>query len=123
MHKDLHDPPRRPIIPGNGSTSEGISQIIDQHLRPHVTDLPSYTRNTIHLLQILDNLVVPDSAILVSFFFLLGEVSSMYTHHILMWQRYIDDILIIWDGPEWELKDCLNLMNQNSFNLFFYDDT
>lgn len=67
--------------------------------------------------------MVPDSAILVSFFSLLGEVSSMYTHHILMWQRYIDDILIIWDSPERELKDCLNLMNQNSFNPFFYDDT
>lgn len=69
VHKDLHDPPGRPIISGSGSISEGISQIIDQHLRPHVMDLPSYTRNTIHLLQILDNLVVPDSAILVTVFF------------------------------------------------------
>lgn len=51
--------------------------------------------------------------------FLLGESASIYTHHICMWHRYIDDILIIWDGPKEELKDCLNLMNQNNFNLFF----
>lgn len=52
VHKNLHNPPGRPIISGNGSISEGVSQVIDQYLRPHVMDLPSYTKDTIHLLQI-----------------------------------------------------------------------
>lgn len=66
VHKDPYDRSGRPIISGNGCISEGISQVIDQHLRPHVMDLPSYTKDTIHLLQILDSLVVSDSAILVT---------------------------------------------------------
>lgn len=55
VHKDIHNQPGRPIISGNGCISEGINQIIDQHLKPHVMDLPSYTKDTIHLLQILEN--------------------------------------------------------------------
>ncbi|XP_073478692.1 uncharacterized protein [Aquarana catesbeiana] len=201
VHKKLNDPPGRPIISGNGSITEGISQIIDQYLRPHVMELPSYTRDTIHLLQILDGISIPSSALLATVDveslynsiphhlgiaaiervlqqrattdwkfnafiltmldyilrhntflfkgshylqvqgvamgtccapsyanlylgewereFLQGEAASVYTRHICMWQRYIDDLFIIWDGPPELLRDCLKLMNNNAFNLFF----
>lgn len=62
--KYIKNPPGRPINSGNGSISEGISQVIDHHLRPHVLKLASYIKDTIHLL--LDNMEVPDSAILVT---------------------------------------------------------
>lgn len=73
VHKDLKNPPGRPIISGNSSISEGISQVTDQHLRPHVLQLAYYIKDTIHLLQILDNMEIPDSAILVTI-----EVESLY---------------------------------------------
>ncbi|XP_040188254.1 uncharacterized protein LOC120920313 [Rana temporaria] len=201
VHKNLQDPPGRPIISGNGSISECVSQVIDQYLRPHVLDLPSYTKDTIHLLQVLEDLTIPPDAILVTIDveslynsiphqlgleaikrvlkqrpttdwkfnhfiltmldfilqhntflfqgshylqvqgvamgtccapsyanlylgewereFLLGESASMCAANILVWQRYIDDIFIVWDGLENELQEMLRLMNINSFNLFF----
>lgn len=46
VHKNLLNPlGGRPIISGNGSITEGISQVIDQHLRPHVLELASYTNS------------------------------------------------------------------------------
>lgn len=51
--------------------------------------------------------------------FLSAEHASMYAGHINMCQRYIDDIFIVWDGPEDELGEALKLMNKNNFNLFF----
>lgn len=201
VHKDLHNPPGRPIISGNGSISEGISQVIDQHLRPHVLELASYTKDTIHLLQVLENLVIPESSILVTIDveslynsiphdlgvaavghvlrqkattewkfnnfilemldfilrhnvflfrgshylqvqgvamgtccapsyanlylgewekgFLTNDELTMYTEHVILWQRYIDDIFLIWNGPEEALKSCLKAMNHNTMNLFF----
>ncbi|XP_040196442.1 uncharacterized protein LOC120929219 [Rana temporaria] len=201
VHKSLVDPPGRPIISGKGSISEGVSEVIDQYLRPHVLNLPSYTKDTIHLLQMLEDMMIPTDAFLVSVDvetlynsiphqlglraveqvlkqrpttdwkfntfiltmlefilyhntflfqgshylqvqgvamgtccapsyanlylgewerdFLLGENASMCAAHILIWQRYIDDIFIIWDGPESGLKELLRLMNINKFNLFF----
>lgn len=66
VHKNVCNPPGRPIILGNGSISEGASRVIDQYLRSHVLDLPSYTKDTIHMLQILEDLVIPQTAILVT---------------------------------------------------------
>lgn len=62
VHKNVLDPLRRPIISRNGSISEGVSQVIDQYLRPHVLDLPSYTKDTIHLLQMLEDLTIPSES-------------------------------------------------------------
>lgn len=73
VHKYIQNPPERPIISGNGCFSEGICKVIDQHLRPHVMELASYTKDTIHLLQMLEKMEVSDLAILVTI-----DVESLY---------------------------------------------
>lgn len=66
VHKDLKNPPGRPIISGRGAITEPLSQFIDKYLRPLVATLPSYTRDTIHLLQIIDEMHIPSDTLLVA---------------------------------------------------------
>lgn len=56
-------PPGRPII------REGerlVKMLINEHLSPHVTSLQSYVKDAIHILQIIDNLTIPENAYLVT---------------------------------------------------------
>lgn len=55
VHKNWKKLSGRPIISGNGALTEN-SHLIDEHLRPHLVSLPSYVKDTIHFLQILENL-------------------------------------------------------------------
>lgn len=64
----------RPIISGNGSLTENLSKFIDGHLRPHVLTIPSYVKDTIHLLRQLDGLQVPPNSILVAI-----DVEALYS--------------------------------------------
>lgn len=43
----------------------------------------------------------------------------MYLCHILLWHRYIDDVLMLWDGPKELLQTFVQLLNKNVFNLKF----
>lgn len=107
VHKDIHNPPGRPIISGNGCISEGISQVIDQHLILHVMELPSYTKDTINLLQILMKLEVPDSAILVTI-----DVESLYNgipHDLGI--AAIGQILRQRATTEWKFEHLQNKLN------------
>lgn len=53
IHKDLTNPPGRPIVAGISSLTEPISNFVDFVLRPLVTSLPSYLRDTCDFLQCL----------------------------------------------------------------------
>ncbi|OCT93215.1 hypothetical protein XELAEV_18016280mg [Xenopus laevis] len=44
---------------------------------------------------------------------------DMYLGHINRWHRYIDDIMLIWQGPEHLLKEFVTKLNVNKFNLSF----
>uniref|UniRef100_A0A8C1VAJ4 Uncharacterized protein n=1 Tax=Cyprinus carpio TaxID=7962 RepID=A0A8C1VAJ4_CYPCA len=44
--KSLVNPPGRPIVAGNNSLTEPLSNFVDLVLRPLVTSLPSYPRDT-----------------------------------------------------------------------------
>ena len=46
IHKSLQDPPGRPIVSSNGAPTERISAFVDVCLKPLVTALPSYIRDT-----------------------------------------------------------------------------
>lgn len=50
--------PGRPIVSGRGSLTDNLSKFVDNQVRPLVEELPSHTRDTIHLLQMLDGLHV-----------------------------------------------------------------
>lgn len=58
-HKSPNNPPERPIISRNGTLTENLSRLIDEHLRPHVISLTSYVKDTIHFLKIHKNLYIP----------------------------------------------------------------
>ena len=74
----IHKPgnPGRPIVSANGHPTEKISEFVSFHLNPLVQTLPSYIKNTTHLLNKLKDLdVLPANAILVTL-----DVSSLYTN-------------------------------------------
>ncbi|OCT77808.1 hypothetical protein XELAEV_18028905mg [Xenopus laevis] len=46
-----------------------------------------------------------------------AEEYEMYLSHVLRWHRYIDDIMLIWQGPEKLLQEFVAKLNVNKFNL------
>uniref|UniRef100_A0A8C5WH29 Reverse transcriptase domain-containing protein n=1 Tax=Leptobrachium leishanense TaxID=445787 RepID=A0A8C5WH29_9ANUR len=75
VHKSLIDPPGRPIIAGNNSLTEKVSQFVDYYLHPLVEEIPSYTRDTQHALQHLEDINIPFNTILASF-----DVVALYNN-------------------------------------------
>ena len=63
-------------ISSNGHPTERISEFVDFHLKPLVQTLPSFIKDTTHLLLQLQKLgPLPDNALLVTL-----DVSSWYTN-------------------------------------------
>ncbi len=75
----IHKPnnPGRPIVSGNGSPTERISEFVDSFLNPLVSRIPSFIKDTTDFLHKLEEVKhqIPDSAILVTL-----DVSSLYTN-------------------------------------------
>lgn len=72
-HKNIINPLRSPIISGIRSITSNASTLIYLHLQPHVSDLPSHIKDTIHLLRIIEHMVVPTNSYLVTI-----DVESLY---------------------------------------------
>ena len=69
-------PPGRPIISGIGSLTEKMSGFVDSFLRPYVSSLPSYVRDSSDFIQVIQALeAVNRDTILVTF-----DVESLYTN-------------------------------------------
>ena len=68
--------PGRPIVSGNGSPTERISEFVDSYLNPLVSHIPSYIQDTTDFLRKLEGIKhqIPNSAFLVTL-----DVSSLYT--------------------------------------------
>ena len=75
IHKNKIPPPGRPIVSANGCPSERISQFVDHFIQPLVQKLPSYLRDSYHLINILRDLRLPENAILASL-----DITSLYTN-------------------------------------------
>ena len=76
IHKDLSNPPGRPIVSGNGCPTERISQFVDFFLQPGVKNIRSYIKDTTHFLSVLNPIHnLPEGAILATL-----DVSSLYTN-------------------------------------------
>ena len=75
IHKSTSAPPGRPIMSANGHITERLSEFVDLYIKPHVHKVPSYIKDTDHLLAILRNLHLPPTAVFVSF-----DVSALYTN-------------------------------------------
>lgn len=74
IHKNSTKLTGRPIVSGNGAISENLSRVIDAHLQPLVLSLPSFVRDTIQFLHLINDLRIPDNAILVTI-----DVEALYS--------------------------------------------
>ena len=76
IYKGTFPPLGRPIISGNGCSSERISSFVDFFLKEISPKGKSYLKDTTHFIQTLDDLgTIPDGAILATL-----DVSSLYTN-------------------------------------------
>lgn len=77
IHKSMTPPiPGRPIVSSNGSLTENISTFVDHFVRPWVISLPTYTRDSIDLINFYKSVVhIPENSILCTF-----DVTSLYTN-------------------------------------------
>ncbi|XP_070581465.1 uncharacterized protein [Ptychodera flava] len=73
VHKK--DTPLRPIIPQCQALTNQLATFVDYHLQPIVKSLPSYIQDTNHHLQDIDQVTVPDNALLVTI-----DGKSLYTN-------------------------------------------
>lgn len=73
--KKIHKNPIavRPIVSGSGGPTEKISQFIDYHLQPHVPLIDSYIKDSGHMINVIENLIIPPNCTLVTI-----DVKSLY---------------------------------------------
>ena len=60
---------------GNGHPTEYLSQLIDKYLSPHISSIPSYIKDTNHLIETMKNLELPPNSTIVSF-----DIKALYTN-------------------------------------------
>ena len=75
IHKNLTSPPGRPIMSGNGHPTEWISAWADTKLQKLMKSLPSYLKDSSHLLNLLKDKTTSPNGRLVSL-----DVCSLYTN-------------------------------------------
>lgn len=73
--KKIHKTPisERPINSCSGGPTENIAQLIDFHLKPHVPKIPSYIRDSGHLMSLLESTPIPKDCTLATI-----DVKSLY---------------------------------------------
>lgn len=76
IHKNISPCPGRPIVSGNGSLLEPLSQFVDYHIKSFVQSLPSYIRDSSDLITKLRSLDLDlPHSILASF-----DIESLYSN-------------------------------------------
>ncbi|XP_069599301.1 uncharacterized protein [Ranitomeya imitator] len=75
IHKSISVPPGRPIISGLGGLYEKPCSYLDYFLQPLVKTLDSHVRDSSHLIELFQPLLVPDNVILVTL-----DVEALYTN-------------------------------------------
>ena len=64
-----------PIVSGCSGPTERVSSFLDHIIKPLVSTIPSYIKDSPHLISLLENTPIPSNAILVTI-----DVSSLYTN-------------------------------------------
>ncbi|XP_072006797.1 uncharacterized protein [Engystomops pustulosus] len=75
IHKSLTKPPGRPIVAGIGGLCERACTYLDFFLQPLVLQLDSYIRDSMHLIEQLQQVEVHSEILLVTM-----DVESLYTN-------------------------------------------
>lgn len=74
IHKDMINPPGRPIVNGIDSISSWLGQYIDHFLQPLVCKTDAFLKDTKHIIQTIESTRCSPSSIMVT-----GNVGSLYT--------------------------------------------
>ncbi|CAJ0955519.1 unnamed protein product [Ranitomeya imitator] len=74
VHKNALDPPGRPIVARIGGLCEIIADVVDYFLKPIVSTLPSFVRDTTQALQRIDQLQLDENQVLVT-----ADIEALYT--------------------------------------------
>ncbi|KAJ1150463.1 hypothetical protein NDU88_003254 [Pleurodeles waltl] len=76
VHKGKIPPPGRPIVSGIGSALEPLSKFVDFFLQPIVKRIPTYLKDTTHVLLLLESIAFDKSKELL----ITLDVESLYTN-------------------------------------------
>ncbi|XP_056376344.1 uncharacterized protein LOC130273474 isoform X2 [Hyla sarda] len=74
IHKQLENPPGRPIVSGNNSLCEPICRYVDHFLKLLVESLPSHVKDTTDILKRMDDVQLDNETLLVT-----CDVEALYT--------------------------------------------
>lgn len=119
IHKDLRNPPGRPIVSGIGSILKPLSKFADAFLRPMVQKTDTYLKDTKAVLQLLKDLAFdPQEQILLGL-----DVESLYTslpHNETL--DIMEEVLFSnpWDyqTPRGMVMECISIALKKHFFLF-----
>ena len=75
IHKDMNNPPGRPIVSGSGGPTEKISQFVDHFIGPLVPLSRSYIRDSTHMINILLDYEPTPNMLLCTL-----DITSLYTN-------------------------------------------
>ena len=75
IHKDIVNPPGRPIVSGSGGPTEKISQFVDHFIGPPVPLSESYIRDSTRMINILKPFNMPPDMLLCTL-----DITSLYTN-------------------------------------------
>ena len=75
VKKENEFPPGRPIISANGCPTEKISAFVDENIKGFIPQIASYIKDTTDFIRKIENILVPEDCILVTF-----DVTSLYTN-------------------------------------------
>lgn len=75
VHKNVFDPPGRPFVSGIDSYISRVSVMVNYYIQPIVHNLPSFLKDTMELLKLLENLIIPEGTILCSV-----DVKALYSN-------------------------------------------
>ena len=115
IHKEGN--PGRPIVSGINCPTERISLYVDQTIRPYVKQIPSYIKDTNHLLQMLEEVDIEEGDMLCTL-----DVSSLYTNipHIegLQALRKTLDYNHQENPPSWVITRLADIVLRNNIMQF-----
>ena len=75
IHKNIQQPPGRPIMSANNHPTERISELVDLFLKPHLSSTNSYIKDTNHFINITKELELEETDHIVTL-----DVSALYTN-------------------------------------------
>lgn len=75
VHKQGFLPPGRTIVPANESLTEPLFHFVDYYLKPFVSQMSTYIKDTSHFITLIEDLIIPQVSVLVTM-----DIGALYTN-------------------------------------------